>query len=109
VTILCKSRVSAAGSLDQMMSMRQSAVGRLGGSSVRSLERENPAGEIFDQLSDTCRVELSVVMPCLNERETVGVCVRKAIAALKGAAIAGEVIVADSAGTIQSLGSAVSK
>lgn len=29
------------------------------------------------------RPELSVVMPCLNEIETVGTCVRKAIAALR--------------------------
>ena len=41
------------------------------------------------------RVELSVVMPCLNERETVGICVLKAIAALRQAGISGEVIVAD--------------
>ena len=41
------------------------------------------------------RVELSVVMPCLNERETVGICVLKAMAALRQAGISGEVIVAD--------------
>jgi len=41
------------------------------------------------------QVELSVVMPCLNEEETVGVCVRKAVAALRTAGIQGEVIVAD--------------
>ena len=29
------------------------------------------------------QVEVSVVMPCLNERETVGVCVRKAMTALR--------------------------
>jgi len=34
-------------------------------------------------------------MPCLNEAETVGTCVRSALAALERAAIAGEVIVAD--------------
>ena len=44
-------------------------------------------------------VELSVVMPCLNERETVAVCVRKAIVALKDAGISGEVIVADNGST----------
>jgi glycosyltransferase involved in cell wall biosynthesis len=44
-------------------------------------------------------LELSVVMPCLNERETVSICVRKAMAALKEAAIAGEVIVADNGST----------
>ena len=44
-------------------------------------------------------VELSVVMPCLNERETVAICVRKAIVALKDAGISGEVIVADNGST----------
>lgn len=44
-------------------------------------------------------VELSVVMPCLNEQETVGVCVRKAWAALHEAGIEGEVVVADNGST----------
>ena len=39
--------------------------------------------------------ELSIVMPCLNERETVGTCVRKALKTLRDAGINGEVIVAD--------------
>ena len=38
---------------------------------------------------------MSVVIPCLNERETVGVCVAKAVRAVREAGIAGEVIVAD--------------
>src|SRR5580700_1825043 len=45
------------------------------------------------------QVEVSVVMPCLNERETVGVCVRKAMTALRETGIAGEVIVADNGST----------
>jgi len=40
-------------------------------------------------------VELSVVMPCLNEAPTVGICVKKAIAALERHGIRGEVIIAD--------------
>jgi len=44
-------------------------------------------------------IELSVVLPCLNERETVATCVTKAVAALKQAGIAGEVIVADNGST----------
>lgn len=40
-------------------------------------------------------LELSVVMPCLNEHETVGICVRKALKSLRDAGIKGEVIVAD--------------
>jgi glycosyltransferase involved in cell wall biosynthesis len=40
-------------------------------------------------------VELSVVMPCLDEADTVETCVRKAQAAMQKHAIRGEVIVAD--------------
>lgn len=40
-------------------------------------------------------LELSIVMPCLNEAETVGICVKKAICFIANNAIHGEVIVAD--------------
>ena len=40
-------------------------------------------------------VEVSVVMPCLNEAETLAICIQKARAALQRSNIAGEVIVAD--------------
>jgi glycosyltransferase involved in cell wall biosynthesis len=43
--------------------------------------------------------ELSVVMPCLNEAETLAVCIDKALAALAENEIAGEVIVADNGST----------
>jgi glycosyltransferase involved in cell wall biosynthesis len=44
---------------------------------------------------DDLRLELSIVMPCLNEARTVGRCVKKAIAYLDAHQIKGEVIVAD--------------
>jgi glycosyltransferase involved in cell wall biosynthesis len=44
-------------------------------------------------------VEVSVVIPCLNEADTIGVCVQKAMAALVGAHISGEVIAADNGST----------
>jgi glycosyltransferase involved in cell wall biosynthesis len=44
-------------------------------------------------------VELSIVMPCLNESETVGICVEKAVRFLRASGIAGEVIVADNGST----------
>jgi glycosyltransferase involved in cell wall biosynthesis len=44
---------------------------------------------------DDLRLELSIVMPCLNEARTVGGCVAKAIAYLDAHRIKGEVIVAD--------------
>jgi glycosyltransferase involved in cell wall biosynthesis len=53
-------------------------------------------------------VEVSVVMPCLNEHETVGTCVQKALEALRRANIAGEVVVADNGSTDGSIEIAVS-
>ena len=41
------------------------------------------------------RPELSVVMPCLDEEDTIGICVEKSNQAMKEANIDGEVIVAD--------------
>ena len=44
-------------------------------------------------------VELSVVMPCLNEAETLETCIRKAQRALREHQIAGEIIIADNGST----------
>jgi glycosyltransferase involved in cell wall biosynthesis len=44
-------------------------------------------------------LEVSVVMPCLNEARTVGRCVAKAVAALEALGVHGEVIVADNGST----------
>jgi glycosyl transferase family 2 len=43
--------------------------------------------------------ELTVVMPCLNEADTVAACIRKALIAMKDAGIPGEVVVADNGST----------
>ena len=45
--------------------------------------------------SEPDAVEVSVVMPCLNEARTVGVCVAKALRCLHKLGVKGEVIVAD--------------
>ena len=45
------------------------------------------------------QLELSVVLPCLNEADTIGVCVEKARTALERAHIRGEIIVADNGST----------
>lgn len=44
-------------------------------------------------------LDLSIVLPCLDEERTVGACVREALAAMKEAGINGEVIVADNGST----------
>lgn len=42
---------------------------------------------------------VSVVMPCLNEKDTIGACIARATEALASAGLAGEVIVADNGST----------
>ena len=44
-------------------------------------------------------LEVSVVMPCLNEAETVGTCIEKARRALRELDVAGEIVVADNGST----------
>jgi hypothetical protein len=48
---------------------------------------------------NSAQLELTIVMPCLNEADTVASCIRKALAAMKGAGISGEVVVADNGST----------
>lgn len=56
--------------------------------------RADPGAEVCpDQL------ELSVVIPCLNEAETIGDCVSKACRSMSANGISGEVIVADNGST----------
>jgi glycosyltransferase involved in cell wall biosynthesis len=43
--------------------------------------------------------EVSVVMPCLNEAATIGICVQKALDSFERIGIAGEVVVADNGST----------
>ncbi len=53
-------------------------------------------------------VEISVVMPCLNEAETLATCIQEAMAAFQSSGIAGEVVIADNGSTDGSQAIAVS-
>lgn len=44
-------------------------------------------------------IQLSIVMPCLNEAETLAVCIRKAFQGMRDAGVSGEVVVADNGST----------
>lgn len=46
-----------------------------------------------ERLEDSC--ELSIVMPCLNEADTLAICIEKAQRAMHDAGIDGEIIIAD--------------
>lgn len=45
------------------------------------------------------QIELSIVLPCLNEERTIGVCVGKARAFIQRNNISGEIIIADNGST----------
>jgi glycosyltransferase involved in cell wall biosynthesis len=48
-------------------------------------------------------IELSVVIPCLNEDETLEICIRKALTSFKQMNIHGEVVIADNGSTDRSV------
>ncbi|MEQ1951330.1 glycosyltransferase family 2 protein [Mesorhizobium sp. CN2-181] len=47
------------------------------------------------EFDDPAELELTILMPCLNEAETLAMCIGKARAYLIGAGISGEVLIAD--------------
>ena len=64
---------------------------------TESLPQDQPVGSsVSDQEPE---VEVSVVIPCLNEHETIARCVEKALRAFREHGIAGEVVVADNGST----------
>ncbi|NUQ19384.1 MAG: glycosyltransferase family 2 protein [Gemmatimonadaceae bacterium] len=56
-------------------------------------------GLVLDALTPEATLELSVVIPCLNEADTIAVCVGKALRAIETMGISGEVVVADNGST----------
>lgn len=44
-------------------------------------------------------LELTILMPCLNEAETLAVCIRKALGYLERSGVAGEILIADNGST----------
>jgi len=57
----------------------------------------------LDPLDRPSDLELSVVMPCLNEEVTVGTCVAKAVRTMRTLGIRGEVVVVDNGSTDASI------
>src|SRR5262245_39363021 len=47
----------------------------------------------------TEHIEVSVVMPCLNERDTIAACIHRAQDGLRASAVVGEIVVADNGST----------
>ncbi len=62
------------------------------------VRRSAPAGEETGAVSDS-NIELSVVMPCLDEAETLQICIEKAMNTLRELQVRGEVVIADNGST----------
>lgn len=60
---------------------------------------DRPRGDSTRSEAERETFELSIVMPCLNEAETIALCIEKAEAFLKRADVRGEVVVADNGST----------
>lgn len=71
--------------------------------SVGSTAAAVPAAALAPTAADAALPSVSVVMPCLNEEETVGICVRKAINWLQRTGRPGEVLVVDNGSTDRSV------
>jgi len=56
-------------------------------------------GSALDGIGAQERCELSIIMPCLNEAETIETCIRKAQGFLERSGVIGEVIVGDNGST----------
>ena len=62
----------------------------------RAIPNVHEAVVVHNQASE---LELSIVMPCLNEADTLATCIEKAQRALRDAQISGEVVIADNGST----------
>jgi glycosyltransferase involved in cell wall biosynthesis len=50
-------------------------------------------------MNQTSDIEVSIVMPCLNEEESLGACIKMAHEGLEGAGARGEIVIADNGST----------
>ncbi|MCW3847159.1 glycosyltransferase family 2 protein [Sphingomonas sp. LB-2] len=68
-------------------------------SAAPAFQSPPPRRALAQPPAEAREIELSIVMPCLNEAETLAVCIKKAKAFLADHDLAGEVIVADNGST----------
>lgn len=91
--------LAAEQTLDRQSQRRTNSQGRRQPTALESLcqspiTRADETAQAADSMSAE-PLELSIVMPCLDEADTVGTCVLKAFYAIEKMGIPGEVIVAD--------------
>ncbi len=62
---------------------------------IGALEKTSSQGSVELPRTPETDLELSIVMPCLNESRTLATCIRKAQIAMRQLGVSGEVIIAD--------------
>lgn len=67
----------------------------LGNISTREISISEPISERKERIETVPAIEVSIIMPCLNEAETLEVCIKKAQWFITENDLAGEVIIAD--------------
>ena len=67
--------------------------------SMSLLTKESTPATEKDNFDEAVNIELSVVIPCLNESDTLAVCIEKAWQAISENNISGEIIIADNGST----------
>ncbi len=79
----------------------QAGSGEVRGRGVNAKESEELMGNNAARFAPEAQggVDVSVVIPCLNEANSVGICVSKAMEAFRAAGLRGEVVVADNGST----------
>jgi glycosyltransferase involved in cell wall biosynthesis len=79
----------------------QAGSGDLAGVTVPTEKTEAPRAEGASRFTSDGQagVDVSVVIPCLNEANSLGICVEKALGAFRASGLRGEVVVADNGST----------
>ena len=60
-----------------------------------NITRQTPVSKQIERLEQASAIEVSIIMPCLNEAETLEICIKKAQRFIAENDLAGEVIIAD--------------
>ena len=70
-----------------------------GGLAKAAVEKSGGCDGVGGRIMTSNDIEVSVVIPCLNEARSIGACIEKALAALREIGVNGEVVVADNGST----------
>jgi glycosyltransferase involved in cell wall biosynthesis len=74
---------------------------------MSTIDLPKEVSQADDTAHDDGVIDISVVMPCLNEEESVGICVSKALEGIRRSGLRGEVVVSDNGSTDTSVAVAI--